>query len=113
MSKQDRQEVTALPWTRIDQIQKEKLKDLWKLKLYLPEVHDGATAEYSENLNYTDLCDLLEVYRETTDYYADEELNPGGTKRCKENKRQSTKESTKGCERALGLTEVRVPEEVK
>ena len=82
-SKQDREEVKALLWTRIDQIQKEELKDVWKSKLYLPEFDDGATEEYSENLNYTDLCDLLEEYGETADYYAHEELNPGGTKRCK------------------------------
>ena len=61
----------------------------------------------------TDLCDLLEEYRDTTDYYADEELNTGGTKRCKKNKRQRKKERTKRCERALWLTEVGIPEEVK
>ena len=113
MSKQDREEVKALLWTRIDQIQKEELKDLWKSKVYLPDHDDGAADEYSEDLNYTDLCDLLEEYRETTDYYADEELNTGGTKRCKKNKRQRKKECTKRCERALGLTEVGIPEEVK
>ena len=79
----------------------------------MPDHDDGAADEYSEVLNYTDLCDLLEEYRETTDYYADEELNTGGTKRCKKNKRQRKKERTKRCERALGLTEVGIPEEVK
>ena len=42
----------------------------------------------SEALNYADLCDLLEEYRETTDYYDDEEPSPGGIKKCKKNKRQ-------------------------
>ena len=64
-------------------------------------------------MNYTDLCDLLEEYRETTDYYADEKLNTGSTKRCKKNKRQRKKERTKRCECALGLTEVGIPEGVK
>ena len=104
MSKQDREEVKALLWTRIDRIQKEELKDLWKSKVFLPEFDVGATDEYSENLNYTDLCDLLEEYRETTDYYADEELNLCGTKRRKKNKRRRKKECTKRCECALGLT---------
>ena len=92
MSKQDREEVKALLWTRINQIQKEELKDLWKLKVCLPEFDDGATDEYSEVLNYTDLCDLLEEYRETTDYYADEKRNLGRTKECKNNERQRKKE---------------------
>ena len=113
MSKQDREEVKALLWTRIDQIQKEELKDLWKSKVYLPEHDDEAADEYSEVLNYTDLCNLLDEYRETTDYYADEELNSGSTKRPNKNKRQRRKERTKrgGC--ALGLTEVMIPEEEK
>ena len=113
MSRQDREEVKALLLTRIDQIQQEELKDVWKSKVYLPEHDDGAADEYSEGLNYTDLCDLLEEYRETTDYYADEELNTGSTKGCKKKKRQRKKERTKRCERAFGLTEVGIPEEVK
>ena len=113
MSKQDEEAVKALLWTRIDQIQKEELKDLWKSKVYLPEFEDRAADEYSEVLNYTDLCDLLAEYRDTTDYYADEELNTRSTKRCKNNKRRRKKDSTKRCERALGLTEVWIPEEVK
>ena len=95
VSKQDGEEVKALVWRRIYQIQKEDLKDFWKSKVYLPESDDGPTNEYSESWNYTDLCHLLEEYRETTDYYADEELIPGGSKRCKKNKRQRKKDRTK------------------
>ena len=89
------------------------MNDLWKSKVYLPEYNDGAADKSSEVLNYTDLCDLLEEYRETTDYYAHEELNTGSTKRCRKNKRYRKKERTKRCERALGLTEVGLLEEVK
>ena len=39
---------------RIDKIQKEELKGLWKSKVYIPECDAGPTDAYLETLNYTE-----------------------------------------------------------